>query len=142
MPLRRRAPLISVLVFLTACTGGPGQSPTAKMSTPRPSSSTSPGTIEALPASQVSLFQSSLTATDPRTVERCLAPQVRAAYAHKPFRLLPAGSTLSIDGTRFTVSGDVGTVPAVVTDGPTSEQWLLLLARVNGTWLVYGTRKA
>jgi hypothetical protein len=102
---------------------------------------THPVSTSTLPASQVSLFETSLTAADPVTIEKALAPQVRAAYDRSPFPLLPPGSTVVIDAQKLTVSGSEATVPVAVTGGPTSGQWLLLLTNVDEQWLIYGTRQ-
>jgi hypothetical protein len=48
---------------------------------------------------------------------------------------------VQIESASMTVSGDSATVPATVTGGPAAGRWLLLLTRVDGRWLLYGTRK-
>lgn len=94
-----------------------------------------------LSASQTSLITAALTSTDPATVEKALSPAVRAAYEKNAFTLLPAGSSVVIDSSKLNASNDSATVPATVTGGPAAGQWLLLLQRVNGNWLLFGTRK-
>jgi hypothetical protein len=98
--------------------------------------------VATLPANQASALRASLTATDTATVETALAPATRAAYERRPFRMLPAGSNVRIESSQLTVTGDSGTVPALVTGGAVAGRWLLLLIHVDGRWLLYGTRKA
>ena len=99
-------------------------------------------TVTALPADQSEAIQAALTSTDPATVDKALAPAVRSGFDKHTFTLLPAGSNVAIDATKLTATGNVGTVPATVTGGPAAGHWVLLLQKVNGTWLLYGTRKA
>ena len=99
-------------------------------------------TVAALPADQSAAIHAALTSTNPATVDKVLAPAVRSAFDKHPFSLLPLGSSVAIDASKLTATGDVGTVPATVTGGPAAGQWVLLLQKVNDMWLLYGTRKA
>ena len=54
---------------------------------------------------------------------------------------LPAGSGLTLDVAHATVDGNLARVPATVT-GSLAGDWSVLLARVDGTWRIYGTIRA
>ena len=54
---------------------------------------------------------------------------------------LPAGSGLTLDVAQATVTGNLARVPATVT-GSLAGDWSVLLARVDGTWRIYGTIRA
>jgi hypothetical protein len=148
---------IGVLVVVSAalcggCTGVHGKSSSSSSGLPSAATSTASGAstasvastaqVAALPAAQATIIKVALTSSDPAMVDKVLAPAVRGGYNKQPFALLPPGSSVTFDSPKLTITGDVGTMPVTVTGGPGAGRWLLLLQNVNGTWLLFGTRKA
>jgi hypothetical protein len=140
--LRRWIAAPAVVVLVATCTACGHQKARAAASGPSLASSpTATASPAALPSSQASALTVALTATDPAVVEPALAPAVRSGYASTPFQLLPAGTSVAIDASKMIVTGELATVPAIVTGGPAAGPWTLLLQNVDGQWLLYGTRK-
>lgn len=139
-PTQRRwlAVAVAIAIALAAGTLWQISKGRANLVDPVSMGSTSAASSAALPASTVSLFEIALTAADPVTIERALAPEVRVAYDQRPFPLLPTGSTAVIDSQTMTVTGEEATV-AVTVSGSQPGQWQLLLISVDGQWLIYGT---
>ena len=94
-----------------------------------------------LSTSNAKQLEVGLVSGQPSSVERVLAPAIRDAYAAKPWKMLPKGSSLVIERSKLVVTGDIASVPVTVT-GPQPGQWLLLLIRDGDHWAAYGTHKA
>ena len=107
-----------------------------------PAVTPTPTTITPLPAAQEMAIRNALSSTPGPVVAKALAPQLRAQYSRHPFRLLPAGSTVEVQTAHMTVTGRAATLPVDVFGGKAAGHWLVLLIKVDGQWLIYGTRRA
>jgi hypothetical protein len=136
---------VVVAILLTACTGGgkhtSSSSPITTAAVPSTRVSSSPVSAAALPPAQATAIQAALGDGSPAKVETILEPSVRSAFAQAPTRLLPAGSTVKVDAASMRVQGERAVVSAVVTTLGKATAYKLLLIKVDGTWLVYGTSR-
>lgn len=82
------------------------------------------------------LLETSLVSPDPETVASVLAAGFGDAYLEDGGgRLLPDGSTISIDPSSLVRGNELSTVDAEVT-GPEPGSWQLTIARQDDAWLV------
>ena len=130
--------LFLAVILLAGCGGG--EKPHSAGSANSSAASTKPSPA-VLPADQATAIGGALTDGTPAKIETVLEPSVRVAYAKAPVRLLPAGSTVKVEPSSMRIEGQRASVLAVVTSAGTPTTWTLLLSKVSGRWLVYGTTK-
>ena len=93
----------------------------------------------ALTVEEAKVFEDRLASADPAVVASVLSAAVAPAYTKSAEPLLPAGTTLSVDETRFTRTGpETASVPATLT-GPRPGSCDLLVVREGDRWVVYST---
>jgi hypothetical protein len=74
---------------------------------------------------------------DPAQVADVLSEDATAAYLEAPAPVIPPGSTLVLDASTFTVTGDVdAAVAGTLTSGAGPTDVVLLLALEDGEWRV------
>ncbi|ODU03101.1 MAG: hypothetical protein ABS81_15425 [Pseudonocardia sp. SCN 72-86] len=99
------------------------------------------GTPTVLAPADVARLENALTTADSAVAGDALAPPVREAYLRQPFPLLPAGSDARIDAGSMVAIDDLATVGVDVGTGAAAGRWQLVLARIDGQWLVVGARR-
>lgn len=133
--------LLLVIPLVAACTGGGARPHSSPVPSPRGAASGASPTPATLPGDQASAIEGALSGGSAPSVEAVLDPAVRSAYAKSPTRLLPAGSSVRVASATMKVTGNLATVSAIVTTNGRPQAWTLLLSKVDGKWLIYGTRK-